>query len=111
MYPICYRRVSGRYFQPEPAMYSRCFRWFPGPLAPSEIRDYTPGRAELLFQGLDPTKLLGLHDHRIVRAVHRVFSLSNRSVDNTTTDPQFDLTVAWTSAIEWYSPVPTTPIN
>ena len=36
MYPICYWWVSGRYFQPEPAMYSRCFRWFPGPLAPSE---------------------------------------------------------------------------
>ena len=36
MYLICYRRVSGRYFQPEPAMYSRCFCWFPGPLAPSE---------------------------------------------------------------------------
>ena len=35
MYPICYRQVSGRYFQPEPAMYSRCFCWFPGPLAPS----------------------------------------------------------------------------
>ena len=35
MYPICYRRVSGGYLQPEPAMYSRCFRWFPGPLAPS----------------------------------------------------------------------------
>ena len=35
MYPICYQRVSGRYFQPEPAMYSRCFCWFPGPLAPS----------------------------------------------------------------------------
>ena len=35
MYPICYRRVSGRYFQPEPAMYLRCFHWFPGPLAPS----------------------------------------------------------------------------
>ena len=35
MYPICYWWVSGRYFQPEPAMYSRCFRWFPGPLAPS----------------------------------------------------------------------------
>ena len=36
MYPICYRRVSGRYFQPEPAMYSRCFHRFPGPLAPSD---------------------------------------------------------------------------
>ena len=35
MYPICYRWVSGGYLQPEPAMYSRCFRWFPGPLAPS----------------------------------------------------------------------------
>ena len=35
MYPICYWQVSGRYFQPEPAMYSRCFCWFPGPLAPS----------------------------------------------------------------------------
>ena len=35
MYPICYQRVSGRYFQPEPAMYSRCFCWFPGPLTPS----------------------------------------------------------------------------
>ena len=37
MYPICYQRVSGRYFQPEPAMYSRCFCWFPGPLAPSDL--------------------------------------------------------------------------
>ena len=37
MYPICYQWVSGRYFQPEPAMYSRCFHWFPGPLAPSAI--------------------------------------------------------------------------
>ena len=36
MYPICYWQVSGRYFQPEPAMYLRCFHWFPGPLAPSE---------------------------------------------------------------------------
>ena len=36
MYPICYWQVSGRYFQPEPAMYSRCFCWFPGPLTPSE---------------------------------------------------------------------------
>ena len=37
MYPICYWRVSGGYLQPEPAMYSRCFRWFPGPLAPSVL--------------------------------------------------------------------------
>ena len=36
MYPICYRWVSGMYFQPEPAMYSRCFCQFPGPLTPSE---------------------------------------------------------------------------
>ena len=35
MYPICYQQVSGGYIQPEPAMYSRCFRWFPGPLTPS----------------------------------------------------------------------------
>ena len=42
MYPICYRQVSGRYFQPEPAMYSRCFRWFPGPLTPSATsQDFT----------------------------------------------------------------------
>ena len=38
MYPICYQRVSGGYLQPEPAMYSRCFYWFPGPLAPSDKR-------------------------------------------------------------------------
>ena len=37
-YPICYRQVSGGYIQPEPAMYSRCFHWFPGPLAPSAIK-------------------------------------------------------------------------
>ena len=44
MYPICYWRVSGRYFQPESAMYSRCFCWFPGPLAPSgsNARLYRP---------------------------------------------------------------------
>ena len=35
MYTICYQWVSGGYIQPEPAMYSRCFHWFPGPLAPS----------------------------------------------------------------------------
>ena len=39
MYPICYWWVSGGYLQSEPAMYSRCFHWFPGPLAPSEIID------------------------------------------------------------------------
>ena len=35
IYPICYWQVSGGHIQPEPAMYSRCFRWFPGPLTPS----------------------------------------------------------------------------
>ena len=39
MYPICYQWVSGGYIQPEPAMYSRCFHWFPGPLAPSVFDD------------------------------------------------------------------------
>ena len=120
MYPICYLWVSGRYLQPEPVMYSRCFHWFPGPLAPSDpvcplgragdvsgqthvvlevveivtnqlgddpvlfhhlllqICYFTLGRAELLFLGLDPTKLLGLHDHRIVRAVHHVLSLKRK---------------------------------
>ena len=38
MYPICYWWVSGGYLQPEPAMYSRCFHWFPGPLAPSGFK-------------------------------------------------------------------------
>ena len=38
MYPICYWWVSGGYIQPEPAIYSRCFHWFPGPLAPSVAR-------------------------------------------------------------------------
>ena len=39
MYPICYWWVSGGYLQPDPTMYSRCFCWFPGPLAPSDSRD------------------------------------------------------------------------
>ena len=85
MYPICYPQVSGGYIQPEPAMYSRCFCWFPGPLTPSvgddtvlfrhlllHLDHLCPGRAELLLQGLNTTKLFGLHDHRIVRAVHHV---------------------------------------
>ena len=45
MYPICYWWVSGGYIQPEPAMYSRCFRWFLGPLAPSERE----GVGDILF--------------------------------------------------------------
>ena len=57
MYPICYQRVSGRYFQPEPTMYSRCFCWFPSPLAPSVLRKFlgnstakfkTPEQAEAI---------------------------------------------------------------
>ena len=31
---------------------------------------------ELLLEGLNPTKLLGLHDHRVVHVAHPVFSLS-----------------------------------
>ena len=48
MYPICYRRVSSRYFQPEPAMYSRCFHWFPGPLTPSDKACITARHAGFL---------------------------------------------------------------
>ena len=54
MYPICYRWVSGRYFQPEPAMYSRCFRWFPGPLAPSETEQL--GQIKALEEELRSSK-------------------------------------------------------
>ena len=50
MYPICYRWVSGRYFQPEPAMYSRCFHWFPGPLAPSVKECGSVSAAKLLLR-------------------------------------------------------------
>ena len=59
MYPICYWWVSGRYFQPEPAMYSRCFHWFPGPLAPSEKRmDWTSwgGMGEISRRGEEGEK-------------------------------------------------------
>ena len=108
MYPICYRWVSGGYIQPEPAMYSRCFRWFLGPLAPSVTHELCddlilfhhlllqfchlrPGRAELLLQGLDPTKLLDLHDHCIVRMVHCIVRLERRSNQlMPTMDLQFD---------------------
>ena len=47
MYPICYQQVSGRYFQPEPAMYSRCFHWFSGPLAPSVEEELQSSRAKM----------------------------------------------------------------
>ena len=53
MYPICYRQVSGRYFQLEPAIYSRCFRWFPGPLTPSEF--FTNPTPEEVGSIPDPT--------------------------------------------------------
>ena len=51
MYPICYWRVSGGYIQPEPAMYSRCFHWFPGPLAPSVEKSVCRCRDRLLHWG------------------------------------------------------------
>ena len=48
-------------------------------------------RLELLFQGLNPTKLLGLHDHRVVRTVHRVVGLEERSNQSIPiTDLQFN---------------------
>ena len=53
MYPICYWRVSGRYFQPEPAMYSRCFHWFPGPLTPSVHGDLEEEVYMAVPQGLE----------------------------------------------------------
>ena len=64
-----------------------------------------PERAELLFQGLDMTKLFSLHDHRIVRAVHHVIRLEVKSVDCLKADPQFDL--PWTGHLpsngtDWY---------
>ena len=34
--------------------------------------------AELLLQGLNTTKLFGLHDHHIVRAVHHVVQLEDQ---------------------------------
>ena len=40
-----------------------------------------PQRAELLLKGLDTTKLFGLHDHHIVRAVHCIIRLEVKSVD------------------------------
>ena len=33
---------------------------------------------ELLLEGLNTSKLFGLHDHRIVYAVHPIFSLSSQ---------------------------------
>ena len=36
--------------------------------------------AELLLQGLDATKLLSLHDHCVVRAVHRIFGLQGKTI-------------------------------
>ena len=40
-----------------------------------QFRHLRPRRAELLFQGLDMSKLFGLHDHCIVRMVHCVIRL------------------------------------
>ena len=36
-----YKNDDSGYLQPEPTMYSRCFCWFPGPLAPSVTNSYT----------------------------------------------------------------------
>ena len=50
---------------------------------------------------LDITKLLGLHDHHVVHTVHHVVGLEERPNQSMPiTDPQFDLTTDWTSAIE-----------
>ena len=50
-----------------------------------------PRRLELLLQGLNLTKLLGLHDHRIVRVVHHIIGLEERSNQLIPiTDLQFD---------------------
>ena len=43
-----------------------------------QVRYFAPGRAELLLQGLDPTKLLGLHDQHVVRTVHSVLGLEKK---------------------------------
>ena len=67
--------------------------------------------AELLLQGLDATKLLSLHDHCIVRVVHRVIRLEVKSVDRLEGGSTVRPTTDWTSAIEWYKPVPTIPTN
>ena len=43
---------------------------------------FCPRRLELLLQGLDMTKLLGLHDHHIVHTVHHIIRLEVKSVDH-----------------------------
>ena len=50
-------------------------------------------RSELLLQGFNPTKLFSLHNHRIVRVVHRVIGLRKSISGRPKPDPQFDLTV------------------
>ena len=40
-----------------------------------QLSNTTLGGMELLLQGLNPSQLLGLHDHRIVHAVHPIFGL------------------------------------
>ena len=67
MYPICYWQVSGRYFQPEPAMYSRCFHWFLGPLTPSVRGGKAPALAHPNVVDLVPREVV-----RIVVAVPKV---------------------------------------
>ena len=69
MYPICYRRVSGRYFQPEPAMYSRCFRWFPGPLTPSvtDLKKEVTKQQKEMADVVDQDSLIELKSRRPIR--------------------------------------------
>ena len=60
MYPICYRWVSGGYLQPEPTMYSRCFHWFPGPLAPSVmVNEVVDVAEEIELDGAATSKARG----------------------------------------------------
>ena len=42
------------------------------------LRHLLPERVELLFQGLNTSKLFGLHDHRIVCTVHHIIRLENQ---------------------------------
>ena len=56
-----------------------------------QLNYFCLGSLELLFQDLNPTKLLSLHDHHIVRAVHCIVRLEERSNQSMlTTDLQFN---------------------
>ena len=53
-----------------------------------------PRRVELLLQGLDPTELFSLHDHRIVCVVHHIIGLekvkSVNAINGSTVRPTVD---------------------